>query len=73
MAARAQTYRRDHPPHSDAGRSVMGTSNSYGGSGGGKPLIPTWLSDGGGSDGPQPHLRVQRRSHSSQPRQRWSR
>ena len=32
----------------------MGTSNSYGGSGGGKPLIPTWLSDGGGSDGPQP-------------------
>lgn len=32
----------------------MGTSNSYGGSGGSKPLIPTWLSDGGGPGGSQP-------------------
>lgn len=35
----------------------MGTSNSYGGSGGSKPLIPSWLSDGGdgvGPDGSQP-------------------
>jgi len=32
----------------------MGTSNSYGGSGGAKPLIPTWLSDGDGSGAPQP-------------------
>lgn len=32
----------------------MGTSNSYGGSGGGKPLIPSWLSDGDGTGGPQP-------------------
>ena len=31
----------------------MGTSNSYGGSGGAKPLIPTWLEEGGGSDGSQ--------------------
>jgi hypothetical protein len=31
----------------------MGTSNSYGGSGGAKPLIPTWLEDGSGSDGSQ--------------------
>lgn len=32
----------------------MGTSNSYGGSGGAKPLIPTWLSDGAVLGGPQP-------------------
>ena len=32
----------------------MGTSNSYSGSGGSKPLIPTWLTDGGGPDGSQP-------------------
>jgi hypothetical protein len=32
----------------------MGTSNSYGGSGGSKPLIPSWLADGGGPDGSQP-------------------
>jgi len=35
----------------------VGTSNSYGGSGGSKPLIPSWLSDGGdggGTDGTQP-------------------
>lgn len=32
----------------------MGTSNSYGGSGGSKPLIPTWLNDGGGPDCSQP-------------------
>ena len=32
----------------------MGTSNSYGGSGGGKPLIPSWLSDGDGTGSPQP-------------------
>jgi hypothetical protein len=34
----------------------MGTSNSYRGSGGSKPLIPSWLSDGdgGGPDGSQP-------------------
>jgi hypothetical protein len=31
----------------------MGTSNSYGGAGGGKPLIPSWLSNEGGSDDPQ--------------------
>ncbi len=29
----------------------MGTSNSYGGSGGSKPLIPSWLSDGGDGGG----------------------
>lgn len=32
----------------------MGTSNSYGGSGGAKPLIPTWLDDGSGPNGSQP-------------------
>ena len=32
----------------------MGTSNSYGGAGGGKPLIPSWLDDGPGPGGPQP-------------------
>jgi len=32
----------------------MGTSNSYGGSGGSKPLIPTWLNDGGAPNGSQP-------------------
>jgi hypothetical protein len=32
----------------------VGTSNSYGGSGGGKPLIPSWLSDGDGAGDPQP-------------------
>ena len=36
----------------------MGTANSYGGSAGGNPLIPSWLPNGNGSppdaDGPQP-------------------
>lgn len=32
----------------------MGTSNSYGGSSGAKPLIPSWLSDGDGFDAPSP-------------------
>ena len=31
----------------------MGTSNSYGGSGGSKPLIPSWLNSGDGPDGSQ--------------------
>jgi len=31
----------------------VGTSNSYGGSGGGKPLIPSWLGDGDETSGPQ--------------------
>ena len=32
----------------------MGTSNSYGGSGGDKPLVPSWLPDGGSAPPPIP-------------------
>ncbi|MBN8789781.1 MAG: hypothetical protein J0I84_22095 [Terrimonas sp.] len=32
----------------------MGTSNSYGGPGGGTPLVPSWLGDGDGGNPPPP-------------------
>src|SRR6185312_16202824 len=35
------------------GWSLMGTSNAYGGAGGGTPLIPSWLQGAGDGDGTQ--------------------
>jgi hypothetical protein len=47
-----ETHRCEYPPDAHPGRAIVGTSNSCCGSGGSKPLIPSWLSDGGDGGGP---------------------